>query len=346
LIDESDRFIEVKKSELNDRLSLMANLDQTGRAFIQNSVMTMLNEGACALVPIEVSSNPKAGTFEILSIRVGTITEWFSYDVRVSVYNELIGDRVEIMLPKSFVAIPYNPFYSVMNESTSTLRRLKDKLALLDSADGRLYSQKLDLLLQLPYVLKGDKREEEATRRLRIIEDQLYESKYGIAYTDINEKVIQLNRPVTNTLLDSVDGLKKDLYNELGLTESIVNGTADDEAMIAYINRTIVPIIDAITEAMIGTFFTRTAIRQGNTIRAFPNLFKMVGLEKFSEASDKLTRNAIMSSNEIRGVLGLKPDESPDSDSLRNKNLNQSENDPSLVESKKPDEAQEGENNA
>ena len=297
LIDDLGQFVETKQSELNDRLTIMANVDQTGTAFIQDAVMTMLEEGACALVPIEVSGSPSSGTYDILSIRVASITEWFNYSVRVSVYNELTGDRTEVVLPKSYVAICYNPLYAVMNEPNSTLRRLIDKLALLDVADGRLYSPQLDLILQLPYTLKNDRREAEAERRLTALEAQLYDRKYGVGYIDATEKITQLNRPVTNTLSDTVNGLTESLHSQLGLTPSIFAGTATDEELIAYNNRTILPIMKSLTGGIIGAFFSRTAIRQGNSVMVFPDLFKMAPLETTAEAVDKLTRNAIMTSN-------------------------------------------------
>ena len=326
LVDALGQYIETKESELNDRLAIMANVDQSGTSFIQDAVMTMLEDGACALVPIEVSSNPRSGSYEILSMRVASITEWFNYSVKVDVYNELVGHKVSMVVPKSFVAICYNPLYAVMNEPNSTLRRLIDKLALLDVADGRLYSPTLDLILQLPYTLKNSRRKTEAEARLAVLEEQLYDRKYGVGYIDANEKVTQLNRPVTNTLSETVNGLTDSLHSQLGLTPSIFAGSANAEEMVQYHNRTILPIIASLTDAMVGTFFTRTAIRQGNSVMAFPNLFKMAPLEVFSEAADKLTRNAIMTSNEIRAVVGLPASKEPDADALRNKNLNQSDN--------------------
>ena len=325
LVDELGQFLEDKESELNDRLSIMANIDQTGKAFLQDAVTTMLEEGACALVPIEISASPSSGTYDILSMRVGTIVEWFNYSVRVEVYNEAIGERTQITLPKSFVAICYNPMYSVMNEPNGTLRRLVEKLALLDQADGRLYSPQLDLVLQLPYALKNERRQNEANRRLEILEEQLYNRKYGIGYIDATEKLTQLNRPVTNTLADTVDGLMSSLHSQLGLTPTIFAGTATQEEMLLYYNRTILPIMNTLADNMVGAFFSRTAIRQGNSIMVFPDLFKMAPLETFAEAADKLTRNAIMTSNEVRAVVGMVPHPDPDADALRNKNLNQSD---------------------
>lgn len=345
LLDENERFAEVKQSELNDRLSIMANIDQSGTALIQDAIMTMLGDGACALVPIEVSGDPDLGTYEILSLRVATITEWMNRSVRLDVYDENTGTRKEIVLPKSYVAICYNPMYAVMNEPNSTLRRLVDKLALLDVADGNLYSPQLDLILQLPYTLKNEKRESEAARRTGIIADQLYNSRYGIVYTDPTEKITQLNRPVTNTLADQVESLWSSLHSQLGLTPSIFSGTASQEELLFYNNRTVLPVLKSLIDGMIGAFFSRTAIRQGNSIMAFPNLFKMAPLEAFAEASDKLTRNAIMSSNEIRQVVGLKPSKEPDADALRNKNLNQSDNVPIKSAENQPATEDNKENN-
>jgi hypothetical protein len=322
LVDELGQFIETRQSELNDRLTIMANVDQSGTAFIQDAVMTMLEDGACALVPIEISGSPSSGTYDILSMRVATISEWFNYSVKVEVYNELTGDRVSKLLPKSYVAICYNPLYPVMNEPNSTLRRLIDKLALLDVADGRLYSPQLDLILQLPYTLKNERREAEAARRLESLEGQLYDRKYGVGYIDATEKITQLNRPVTNTLSETVEGLTDSLHSQLGLTPSIFAGTATEGEMVLYNNRTILPIMKSLTDGMVGAFFSRTAISQGNSIMVFPNLFKMAPLETTADAIDKLTRNEIMSSNEVRAVFGLVPSEDPEADVLRNKNLN------------------------
>lgn len=342
LVDERGQFVEKKNSELNDRLTIMANVDQSGTAFIQDAVMTMLEEGACALVPIEISGSPDSGTYDILSIRAASVTEWFNYSVRVSVYNELTGDRTEVLLPKSFVAVCYNPLYAVMNEPNSTLRRLIDKLALLDQADGRLYSPQLDLILQLPYTLKNERRELEAARRLEALEAQLYDRRYGVGYIDATEKITQLNRPVTNTLSDTVQGLTESLHSQLGLTPSIFAGTATEDEIVAYNNRTILPIMKSLTDGIIGAFFSRTAIKQGNSVMVFPDLFKMAPLETTAEAVDKLTRNAIMTSNEVRSVFGLYPSSDPDADALRNKNLNQADQTPP---SDQPKEEPEDEDN-
>ena len=322
LVDEFEQFKEKKTSELNDRLSIRANIDQSGVAFIQDAVLNMLETGSVALVPVEVGANPNTGHFDILSIRAAPITQWFNESVEVSVYNELTGNRVEKTLPKSFVAIAYNPLYYVMNEPNSTLSRLIDRLALLDRADGKLFSPQLDLIIQLPYTLKTDRLIEAAEARISAMVTQLEESKYGIAYAGANEKITQLNRPVTNDLIQTVGDLTESLHAQLGLTPSIFAGSATQEELVAYNNRTISPIVTALTDAMVGTFFTRTAIRQGHRVMAFQNLFKMAPLTEIADASDKLTRNEIMTSNEVRAEIGLPPSEDPDADVLRNKNLN------------------------
>lgn len=327
LVDEYKQFVDVKESELNDRFAYMANVDQTGRALIQDAAQSMLSEGAIAMVPVEVSSNPRyGGSYDILSLRVATIEEWFNYSVRVNVYNELTGERESKTLPKSFVAICYNPMYAVMNEANSTMRRLIDALALLDVADSRYHSPGLDLIIQLPYAVKTLKRQEEASRRLDALEEQLKDRAYGVGYIDATERVTQLNRPATNTLMDKVKALTEALHSQLGLTPAIFAGTASQEEMIAYNNRTVLPVLNAIVEPMIGAFFTRTAISQGNSIMAFPNLFKMAPIEVVSEAADKLTRNEIASSNEIRAAIGFRKSDDQNADELRNKNLNRSDN--------------------
>lgn len=338
IVDEEMQYVETKKSELNDRLTIMANIDQSGTAFIQDAVQTMLYTGACALVPVETSADPRFGSYDILSMRVGTITQWYNRSVEVEVYNENTGTKQPIILAKSFVAIAYNPMYAVINETNSTLRRLIDKLALLDVADGRLYSQQLDLILQLPYTTKHERRQEEAARRLAALEEQLYDRKYGVAYVDAAEKITQLNRPVTNALVETVEGLTESLHSQLGLTPSIFSGTAEESELVLYNNRTLLPIMKSLTDAMRGTFFSRTAITQGHSVMAFPNLFKMAPLETFADAADKLTRNEIMTSNEIRGRIGLPPSEDPEADKLRNKNLNKTEEAPPPTEKKPPSE--------
>ena len=325
IVDETGNFIDIKQSEINDRLTYMANIDQTGTAFVQDAAQTMLDAGACVILPTETSAHPSTGNYDILSWRVGTVTEWFNYSVKVNVYNELEGRRSDIIVPKAFVAICYNPLYTVMNNPNSTLKRLVDKLALLDVADARLYSAQLDLIFQLAFSTGSTRRRKEALRRLEEFESQLYERKYGVAYIDATEKVTQLNRPVPNSLITTVDSLTQSLHSQLGLTEAVFNGTASQEEMLAYNNKTIYPILKALTEGMTSAFFSRTAIRQGNAIRAFQDLFKMAPLSEIAEAADKLTRNEIMSSNEVRSAIGLKASTNPDADELRNKNLNRAD---------------------
>lgn len=327
LVDDFKKFKALKKSELDDRLCIRANLDQSGAAFIQDAVTTVLTYGYCALVPIDISTSPTSGdNIDILSLRVGTITEWKNKSVTVSVYNENSGRPQEITLNKDFVAIVYNPLYNVMNETNSTLRRLVDRLALLDMADGKMFSPGLDIIVQLPYTLKTDKRVEEAERRIAAIESQLEDSKRGIAYIDATEKITQLNRPVTNTLFETVKSLTESLHSQLGLTPAIFAGNASPEEMLSYNNRTVLPIIKALTDAMVGSFLSRTAISQGQWVLGLPDLFKMAPIGVIAEAADKLTRNEIMTSNEIRMAIGLPPSDDPDADSLRNKNLNKSDN--------------------
>jgi len=325
IVDSNDLLMEYRRTELDDRLTKQANIDQTGRAFIQDAVETMLFEGACVLVPVEVSSNPRTGTYDILSLRVGTVRQWFNRSVEVSVYNEKTGDRQEITLPKEFVAIAYNPLYSVMNRTNSTLERLVNRLGILDVADGKILSPSLDLLIQLPYTLKNERRQAEAARRLEVLQEQLEDSKYGIAYLDATERVTQLNRPVTNTLIETVTSLNETLHSQLGLTPSIFAGTASPEEIVMYNNRTILPITRALTEAMLNPFFTRTAISQGHRVMAYPDLFKMAPLSVLADAGDKLTRNEIMTGNEVRAAVGLLPSKDPEADALRNKNLNKTE---------------------
>jgi hypothetical protein len=324
-VDERGKFLGIKQSELNDRLALAANIDQTGTAFIQDAVMTMLDYGSCVLFPTETSDHPSTGNYDILSMRVGTVSEWFNYSVKTEVYNELAGKRTSIIVPKSYVAIILNPLYAVMNEPNSTMKRLIDKLALLDIADGRLYSAQLDLIIQMSYSASTTRKKAEARRRLEEIEEQLYERKYGIAYVDNTEKVTQLNRPVPNSLIQSVEGLTDSLHNQLGLTPAIFNGTASQEEVLAYHNKTIYPILRALAEGMKVSFFSRASIKRGNTIKPIQDLFKMAPLSEIADAADKLTRNEIMSSNEVRAEIGLVASEDPSADELRNKNLNKSD---------------------
>lgn len=322
-VDEDGFYVENRKSELNNRLQVAANIDQTGVAFMQDVISTILEEGVCAIVPVEVTTNPAVSTtYDILQLRTGSVRGWYTKTVELEVYNERIGDRSVIKLPKTYVALVYNPLYRIMNEPNSTLKRLQDKLVLLDIADNAANSPNLDLILQLPYVVKNTKREDEATARRTLLENQLRDSRYGIAYIDATEKITQLNRPVANNLIDQVQYLTDSLYSQLGLTPKMFSGEASPEEILAYYNRTLEPILNAIAGAMKKSFLTQTAISQGQDIKVFPDIFKMAPIDALAEAADKFTRNEIMSSNEFRSVLGLRPRENPEADELRNKNLN------------------------
>lgn len=323
-IDEFDRYLNTIDSELNDRLKIDANIDQTGKAFIQDAVQTMLSSGSCAAVPINVSYNPYDKTsYDILDMRVGPIVDWFNRSVRVDIYDEEIGERRQQIFPKVYAAVAYNPLYAIMNAPNSTLRRLIDKLALLDIADSKLNSPKLDLILQLPYTLKSESRLAEAKRRIEVLTEQLLDSRYGIAYVDATEKIHQLNRPVLNNLMDEVNVLSASLYNQLGLTQSVFDGTADQQTIIAYLNRSVLPILNSLIDSMIRSFLTRTARKQGQSIMAFPEIFKMAPLSDIADAADKFTRNEILTGNELRQFLGVQPSSDPKADELRNKNIAQ-----------------------
>lgn len=324
-LDEDGRYTEQISSGLNECLNLSANIDQTGKAFIQDIVMSMMDEGVVAIVPVDTSINPDvSGSFDILSMRTGKIKEWYPEHVRVELYNEKTGRKEDLILPKNTIGIVENPLYAVMNEPNSTLKRLIRKLNLLDVIDEQSGSGKLDLIIQLPYVIKTPARKQQAEERRRDIEMQLAGSKYGIAYTDGTEKITQLNRPVENNLMKQIEYLTDMLYSQLGLTQEILNGSADEKTMLNYYNRTIEPIVAAIVDEMKRKFLTKTARTQGQSIVYFRNPFKLVPVADLAEISDKLTRNEIASSNEIRQIIGWKPSDEPGADELRNKNLNQS----------------------
>lgn len=325
-LDKDGRYTEQIPSSLNECLTLSANTDQTGKAFLQDVVMSMMDEGCVAIVPVDTTINPKvSGSYDIESMRTGRIKAWFPEHVTVELYNEKVGRREEVTLPKKMVAIVENPLYAVMNEPNSTLKRLIYKLNLLDVIDEQSGSGKLDLIIQLPYVIKTPARKEQAEQRRKDIEMQLAGSKYGIAYTDGTEKITQLNRPVENNLMNQIQYLTEMLYGQLGLTPEILNGSADEKTMLNYYNRTIEPIIGAICDEMRRKFLTKTARTQGQSIVYFRNPFKLVPVAELAEISDKLTRNEIASSNEIRQIIGWKPSNEPGADELRNKNLNQSD---------------------
>lgn len=325
-LDENGRFIESIDSGLNKCLNLEANLDQTGRAFIQDAVMSMLDEGCVALVPTDTSFDPEiTGSYSIDAIRTGKIIEWYPEHVKVKVYNERTGKKEDILVPKKTVAIIENPLYSVMNEPNSTLQRLIRKLTLLDVIDEQSSSGKLDLIIQLPYVIKTEARRQQAETRRQDIEDQLRNSKYGIAYTDGTEHITQLNRPVENNLMKQIEYLTSMLYSQLGITQAVLDGSADEKTMLNYTNRTIEPIVSAIVDEMKRKFLTKTARSQRQSIMVFRDPFKLVPVTEIATIADTFTRNEIMTSNEVRQIIGMKPSKDPSADELRNKNLNQSD---------------------
>lgn len=322
-LDEDDRFIEIINSKLNSCLNLEANMDQSGRAFVQDIVMSMLNEGCVAIVPVDTSRDPEVtDSYEIHTMRTGKIVEWYPSHVRVSVYNDRIGRREEITLPKDTVAIIENPLYAVINEPNSTMQRLIRKLNLLDVIDEQSGSGKLDLIIQLPYVIKSPARKQQAEERRKDIEMQLAGSKYGIAYTDGTERITQLNRSVDNNLMKQIEYLTNLLYSQLGITQSIMDGSADEKAMLNYYDRTVEPIVSAIVDEMKRKFLTKTARTQLQSISYFRNPFKLIPVNDLAEIADKMTRNEIMTSNEIRQIIGMKPSKDPNADQLRNANLN------------------------
>lgn len=323
-VDDNDRFISVVPSGLNSCLSLEANLDQTGRAFIQDVVMSMLDEGCVAVVPVDTTLNPEVtGSYDINSMRTGKILEWYPKHVRVRVYNENTGQREDITLLKSSVAIIENPLFAVINEPNSTLQRLINKLSLLDVVDEQSSAGKLDLIIQLPYVVKSEARRQQAETRRKDIEMQLSSSKYGIAYTDGTEKITQLNRPLENNLMKQIEYLTNMLYSQLGITQSILDGTADEQTLLNYHSRTIEPIISAIVDEMKRKFLTKTARTQKQTISFFRDPFKLVPINNIADIADKFTRNEILTSNEIRQIIGMRPSDDPKADKLINSNLNQ-----------------------
>lgn len=324
-LDENGRYTEEINSGLQNCLNVEANIDQTGRAFLQDVVMSMLDEGCVAIVPVDTTINPNvSGSYEINTMRVGKILEWYPAHVRVRLYNDQKGIHEEVTLPKSTVAIIENPLYAVINEHNSTMQRLIRKLNLLDVVDEQSGSGKLDLIIQLPYVIKSEARRKQAEDRRKDIEMQLAGSKYGIAYTDGTERITQLNRPAENNLMHQIEYLTNMLYSQLGLTQAILDGSADDKTMLNYYNRTIEPIIAAIVDEMKRKFLTKTARAQKQSLMFFRDPFKLVPVSEIAEIADKFTRNEIMSSNEIRQIVGIKPSDDPAADELRNKNLNQS----------------------
>lgn len=321
-LDENGRFLSVIDDGLNNCLTLEANVDQTARSFIQDVVISMFDEGSVAIVPVDTTTDPNvSGSYDIQSLRVGQILDWYPQYIRTRVYNEQTGRKEDIVVPKSAVAIIENPLYAVINEPNSTMQRLIRKLNLLDVIDEQSGSGKLDLIIQLPYVIKTEARRQQAENRRKDIESQLSGSKYGIAYTDGTEHITQLNRSVNNNLMSQIEYLTSMLYSQLGITQSILDGTADEKTMLNYNNRTIEPIISAIVDEMKRKFLTKTARSQHQSISFFRDPFKLVPVNDIAEIADKFTRNEIMTSNEIRQAVGMKPSEDPRADELRNKNL-------------------------
>jgi hypothetical protein len=325
-LDDQGRFSEDIKSGLNDCLTLEANIDQAARHFKQDIVLSLFDEGVIAIVPVDTTINPRlSGSFDIKTMRVGSIREWYPEEIKVSLYNEKISRREDINVSKNFTAIVENPLYTVMNEPNSTLQRLIRKLNLLDAVDEQSSSGKLDMIIQLPYVIKSESRRKQAEQRRKDIEFQLKGSQYGIAYTDGTEKVTQLNRPAENNLLKQVEYLTELLYSQLGITKEVMDGTATQPVMLNYYNRTIKPIMQAITEAMRRSFLTKTARSQGQSIEFFYDPFSIIPIDQLAEIVDKFTRNEVMTSNEFRQVVGRPPAKDPKADQLRNSNMPQSE---------------------
>ncbi len=323
-VDEDERYIKTIKSSLNYCLMDEANIDQTGRLFRQDLVMSMLNEGHVVILPVETDSNPDdTGSYNIKSMRAGKVVSWYPRHVKVEAYNDITGRKEEIIVTKESVGIVENPLWEVINEPNSTLQRLVKKLSLLDRVDEDSNSGKLDLIIQLPYVVKTETRRKQAEERRQMIEDQLANSKYGIAYTDGTERIVQLNRAVENNLMDQIEYLTSMLYSQLGITKEILDGTANEQTMVNYYNRTIEPILSAFADEMKRKFLTKTARSQGQSISFFRDPFRLAPIEKIAEISDKMIRGEIMSPNELRQKIGMKPSEDPNADALRNRNLNQ-----------------------
>ncbi len=340
-LDVNGRFLSVIEDGLNNCLTLEANIDQTSRSFIQDVVISMFDEGSVAIIPVDTTTDLNvSGSYDIQSMRVGQILDWYPQHIRTRVYNEQTGKKEDIVMPKSAVAIIENPLYAVINEPNSTMQRLIRKLNLLDVIDEQSGSGKLDLIIQLPYVIKTEARRQQAENRRKDIESQLSGSKYGIAYTDGTEHITQLNRSVNNNLMSQIEYLTSMLYSQLGITQSILDGTADEKTMLNYNNRTIEPIISAIVDEMKRKFLTKTARSQLQSISFFRDPFKLVPVDQMAEIADKFTRNEIMTSNEIRQVVGMKPSKDPRADELRNKNLSapSSENEPTEENLSDPDE--------
>ena len=341
-LDDEGRFTSVMNTSLNSCLSLEANLDQTGRAFIQDIVQSMLDEGCVAIVPVDTDDDPEEGSWKIETMRTGKILEWYPQHVKVRVYNEQTGKKEDVLVPKRTVAIVENPFYAVMNEPNSTMQRLIRKLNILDAIDEQSGSGKLNLIIQLPYVIKTEARRQQAEKRRKDIEEQLSGSKYGVAYTDGTEHVVQLNRPVDNNLMSQIEYLTSMLYSQLGLTQSIMDGSADDKTMLNYLTRTVEPILSAIVDEMKRKFLSKTARSQKQSILFFRDPFKLVPVGEIAEIADKMTRNEIMTSNEIRQKIGMTPSKDPNADKLRNSNLSAPKEESTEQNISKEDKVQNG----
>lgn len=341
-LDDEGRFTSVMNTSLNDCLSLEANLDQTGRAFIQDIVQSMLDEGCVAIVPVDTDIDPDEGSYKIETMRTGKILEWYPQHVKVRVYNEQTGKKEDVLVSKRTVAIVENPFYAVMNEPNSTMQRLIRKLNILDAIDEQSGSGKLNLIIQLPYVIKTEARRQQAEKRRKDIEEQLSGSKYGVAYTDGTEHVVQLNRPVDNNIMSQIEYLTSMLYSQLGLTQTIMDGSADDKTMLNYLTRTVEPILSAIVDEMKRKFLTKTARSQKQSILFFRDPFKLVPVSEIAEIADKMTRNEIMTSNEIRQKIGMTSSKDPNADKLRNSNLSAPKEESTEQNISKEDKVQNG----
>ena len=344
-LDENGRFLETVDSKLNECLTLRANIDQTARAFMQDVYMSLMDEGSVAIVPVDTDSNPKNGKFDILTMRTGKVVEWHPAHVKLQVYNERTGEREEIFMSKGSVCVIENPWFAVMNSPSSTMKRLIEKLTLLDAIDNQLGSGKLDLIIQLPYVIKSEARRQQAEERRKDIETQLSGSKYGIAYTDGTERITQLNRPIENQLMSQIEYLTNMFYSQLSITQGVMDGTADEKTMLNYQNRTIEPLVAAVVDAMKCVFLSEDARKKRNeSIMSFRDPFRLAPISDVAEIADKFTRNEIMTSNEIRQIVGMKPSDDPKADQLVNSNISQPDQEPAPEQnpSKVKEEIQNG----
>ena len=345
-LDDDRRFKDVRNSKLNQCLTVEANIDQSGRAFIQDVVLSMLDEGVVAVVPVDTALNPDVtGGYDILSLRTGRITQWYPKSVKIELYDDRDGNRKEVTVNKANVAIIENPLYSVMNEHNSTMQRLIRKLALMDGIDEEVGSGNLNILVQLPYAVKTELQKQTALDRITLLEDQLKGNRLGIGYVDSTEKITQLNRPLENQFLKQIEYLTNQLFAQLGITQGVLDGTADDKTMNNYYTRTIEPIVTAIVDEFHRKFLTKTARSQGQAIMYFRDPFKLIPISEVPEFADKFTRNEILSSNEFRQIVGRKPSKDPAADELRNKNLSQSTADIEAKAGKEPEKSEESEDN-